>query len=288
MIANENAPASLAIESTTRLGERARLRPRVEVHEHFGVAVGLEDRPVADQPIADLVGVDDVAVVADADLAVHAVDDDRLRVGQLALAGGRVARVADGDMAGQRRERLLVEDVVDVAHLADRADAGAVRRRDAGALLPAMLQRVEAEIGELGGLGVAVDAEDAALLAELVEHGSSPGLNLAYRPRHPRFDRRRPRRFRVGDGDVDDPSPVHGDRDAIPAGPADHARRHVRARAPPRAAGSSRAGTADTTIRDADSPKSVACDRNGRRHVADRRDVHVDAAGARRNSIRPA
>ena len=33
-----------------------------------------------------------------------------------------------------------------------------------------MLQRVEAEVGQVGGLGVAEDAEDAAFVFEFVEH----------------------------------------------------------------------------------------------------------------------
>ena len=44
---------------------------------------------------------------------------------------------------------------------------------DAGALLPAMLQRVEAEVGQVGRFGMAEDAEDAALVFEFIEHGSS-------------------------------------------------------------------------------------------------------------------
>src|SRR5688572_17931753 len=71
-----------------RILHRASLRPRVQVQHHLGVAVGLEDRAGANEAIAHFDGVDQVAVVADADLAVHAVDQDRLRVRQLALAGG--------------------------------------------------------------------------------------------------------------------------------------------------------------------------------------------------------
>ena len=50
-------------------------------------------------------GVDQVAVVGDGDLAVRAVDQERLRVLQLALARGGVAGVADGKMAGQLLQR---------------------------------------------------------------------------------------------------------------------------------------------------------------------------------------
>ena len=69
--------------------------------EHdLGIAARLEDRPLADELVAQFVGVDEVAVVADARSAVRAVDQDRLRVGQLALARGRIADVADRRVPG--------------------------------------------------------------------------------------------------------------------------------------------------------------------------------------------
>ena len=72
--------------------------------------------PCAHQLVAQLGGVHQVAVVADAELAVRALDEQRLRVLDPARAGGRVADVADGDVAGQRGELGLVEDVGDLAH----------------------------------------------------------------------------------------------------------------------------------------------------------------------------
>ena len=80
----------------------ARLRPRVEVQDDLGVAARLEDRALPHELVAQLARVDEVAVVADRDLAVRAVDQDRLRVEQLALAGRRVADVADRRSARQR------------------------------------------------------------------------------------------------------------------------------------------------------------------------------------------
>ena len=77
------------------------------MQDDLGVAAGLEDRAAADELVAQLARVDQVAVVGDGDLAVRAVDQDRLRVLELALAGGRVARVADREVPGQRLERLL-------------------------------------------------------------------------------------------------------------------------------------------------------------------------------------
>ena len=81
------------------------------------------------------------------ELAVDAVDDDRLGVGELALASGRVADVPDGELPGQRRQRVRVERLVDVPHRLAVADLDAVGRGDARALLSAVLQRVQAEVG---------------------------------------------------------------------------------------------------------------------------------------------
>ena len=55
-----------------------------------------------------------------------------------------------------------------------RVDLLAVAGADAGALLAAMLQRVEAQIGQLGGFGMAVDGDNAALFVEFIEHRMYP------------------------------------------------------------------------------------------------------------------
>src|SRR5688500_9605648 len=99
--------------------------------------------------MANLIGVADIAVVADGNLSVDTIDDDRLCVRKLALAGRRIAGVSDGEMARERRKRLLIEDLVDITHLADCADPHAVGSRDASTFLPAMLERIKAEIGQL-------------------------------------------------------------------------------------------------------------------------------------------
>jgi hypothetical protein len=48
----------------------------------------------------------------------------------------------------------------------------AVGSRDAGRLLAAVLQRVEAEIGFPRGVGMAVDGDDAAFFVEFVARGA--------------------------------------------------------------------------------------------------------------------
>ncbi len=73
-----------------RLLDVVRLRSGVEMQDHLGIAVGLEDRSLLHQLVAQLARVDEVAVVAERDLAVRAIDQNRLRVQLPALAGRRI------------------------------------------------------------------------------------------------------------------------------------------------------------------------------------------------------
>ena len=93
---------------------------------------------------------------------------DGLRVEQRRVAGGGVARVADGHVAGQLGEHVVGEDLRNQAHALDVGQMLAVGRGDAGRFLPAMLQRVEAEVGLARGVGMAVDGDDAAFFVQLV------------------------------------------------------------------------------------------------------------------------
>ena len=74
----------------------------------------------------------------------------------------------DGAVAGQALEPLTAEHVGDPAHRLLHLEVMAVGGGDAGRLLAAMLERVEAEIDDVGGLDVIPDAEQAALVVELV------------------------------------------------------------------------------------------------------------------------
>ena len=71
--------------------------------------------------------------------------------------------MADGDVAGERVEVALLEDPRDEPEVLGDGDGVAVADRDAGRLLAAVLQRVQAEVGEAGDvLARRVHAEDAA------------------------------------------------------------------------------------------------------------------------------
>ena len=124
--------------------------------------------PAARSSRVQLDGVDEVAVVGERDLAPVGAPDG-LRVLPRVRARGRVAHVADGHVAAQRAQLLLVEDLVDEALVAHRHDVAALGRGDARRLLPAVLQGVEGEVGEAGDIRArGVDAEDAALVARSV------------------------------------------------------------------------------------------------------------------------
>ena len=144
------------------------LARRDEVHEHLGVGVALEDRAACLELGPELVGVGEVAVVADGERAARVVDRDRLRVLDVRAAGRRVADVADRDAPRQLGQLLLGEGVLHEPHRPVRVELLAVARDDAGRLLPAVLQRVQAEVGHVGRFGMVEDAEDAALVVKVV------------------------------------------------------------------------------------------------------------------------
>ena len=107
--------------------------------------------------------------MADREAAAFELGEQRLHVAQDGFAGGGVADVADRGGAGQAVDHLAAGEVVaDQAHAALGVEALAVEGDDAGGLLAAVLKGVQAERGDGGGVGVAEDAEHAALLAQAI------------------------------------------------------------------------------------------------------------------------
>ena len=137
----------------------------------FRVAARLKDGATPHEVVAQLARVDEIAVVANRDLPVRTIDEDRLGIGKLALARRRVANVADRRRSGQLCECFAVEGIGDIAHRARHAHVLTVGRCNSRAFLPAVLQRVQSEIRHVGRLGMSEDAEDAALVLEFIEHG---------------------------------------------------------------------------------------------------------------------
>src|SRR5260370_23190231 len=111
----------------------------------------------------------EVAVVADREPAGIEFGEQRLNVAQHRSAGGRVAHMADRYAARQAIDDLAArERVADEAEPALGMEPAAVIADDAGGLLAAVLERMQAERRDCGGVRMAVDAEHAAFLAQPV------------------------------------------------------------------------------------------------------------------------
>jgi hypothetical protein len=139
--------------------------PRVASHEmqnDLGVAGGLKDGALPLETAADLHRVDQIAVVNDGQRPHGGLDDNRLGIEQRARAGGRIAGVTYGPLAVEPSESATTEDIGHMAHSPVNVDPLPIPGDDTGALLAAVLEGVETQIGEVGRVFVAIDAKDAA------------------------------------------------------------------------------------------------------------------------------
>ena len=139
-----------------------------EVQEQLGIGGALEDRALRLQGGAQLLRVDEVAVVRHRDRPGRALEHERLGVLDERLAGRGIARVADRCFARHAGERRGVEVVGDQPHGLVDLDLAGLERGDACRLLPAVLQSVDAQVGDVRRLRVAEDAEHATFVVELV------------------------------------------------------------------------------------------------------------------------
>ena len=167
-------------------------RARDQMQDHLGIGGRLHHGAVVHERLSQRNAVGDIAVVADGEAAALEFGEQRLHVAQDGFAGRRVAHVADGHGAGQPVDHLAAGEVV-----ADQAEPAlgikplAVVGDDAGGFLAAMLEGVQAERSDGGGVGMAEDAEHTALLAQAIGVGiefgqfSEVGRLLLHRYRVP-------------------------------------------------------------------------------------------------------
>lgn len=113
-------------------------------------------------------GIREISIMSDGNLALAAINYDRLRIGERGIAGGGITRVADGGIAGKSCETLGIENVLDEAHAFGDAKVGAIGRANSGGFLSTMLQRVKSEITKFRGFGMRENAEDSTVIVEVV------------------------------------------------------------------------------------------------------------------------
>ncbi len=83
------------------------------MNDHFGVAVGLENRPLNFQPMPNFLRIHQVAVVGQRNHALVRLHHDGLRIEQRRITRGGVARVPNGKGAVHLRKNFFGKDVRD-------------------------------------------------------------------------------------------------------------------------------------------------------------------------------
>ena len=144
-------------------------RSRGQQQHDLRVRRRLADRALANEFAPQRQAVGQVAVVRDRQAARVEFGEQRLHVAQDGRAGGGVADMADGGRAGQPLDRRGAgEMIADEAEPPLRVEPRAVERYDAGRLLAPVLQGVQPERGDRGGVGMSENAEHPALLVQAV------------------------------------------------------------------------------------------------------------------------
>ncbi len=135
------------------------------MRENFAVGRGLEKAAPVLQIFPELDGIDKVAVVRKGEITGVVAEKERLHIVQPAASGSGIAHVADCHGTFQSRK------IVFVKHLRHKPfafhslqDAVFVHGNNAAALLPPVLERMQAVIDQTGGIRNAVNPENAAFL----------------------------------------------------------------------------------------------------------------------------
>ena len=113
-------------------------------------------------------GIGEIAIVRQRDHAFVRLHHDRLGIEQSGIAGRRITGVSDGEGAANTRELLFGKNVGDQSHGFVDVERHAIGGDDACRFLAAMLQRMQAEVGERLRLRMRVDRYHTALVVKFV------------------------------------------------------------------------------------------------------------------------
>ena len=111
-----------------------------EMGDDFGVRLALELAAVGDELLAQRLEVLDDAVVDDR----HRPDDVRMGIVDGRSAVGRPARVRDADGAAERLSAQLAREVVELSLGAAAGEVALIDRADAGAVIAAIFEALQA------------------------------------------------------------------------------------------------------------------------------------------------
>ena len=142
--------------------------------------------------VAEFQSVDYIAVVRQGEFHVRSARDYWLGVDDAVGAGGGVTGVGYGDWAGEIEQVVFFEDLRYQSHLGTDPDSFAVRGGDAGALLPAVLKRIDAKEGDAGRVpALVIDADHATCFAWYVRGScaSPPQIRICVIHRKVRLQR---------------------------------------------------------------------------------------------------
>jgi hypothetical protein len=139
------------------------------MNDRLGIGRGLKDRTAALQPALQGPCIGDVAVMGDGETAARELGEERLHVPERGAAARGIPVVADRPLALEALHyRRIGEVVADQPEVALDAELLAVKADDARRLLTPMLERVQAESRQGGGVRMAENAENAALFMQRV------------------------------------------------------------------------------------------------------------------------
>ena len=140
-----------------------------EFGRDLGIRVGEERHAQLDQLAAQLVGVDQSAVVRERDN--DAVDGRKMRLrGFPALGtGSAIAHVAHGQLAGERRQVGVGEHAIEQPQVLANHNRAAITHGDSRRFLAAMLQRAQTKVRQSSHIAIGCPhTKNAAFLMQLV------------------------------------------------------------------------------------------------------------------------
>src|ERR1700688_5318297 len=138
------------------------------MHDDFRVAVGLKNPATMFQLAAPFRGVGKVAVVAQRDFALVAIDHDGLRVEQSFVAGGRISSMTDRGSSWKFCQHRGLKNFFHLAHRAVKMQFLSITRNYPCRFLAAVLQSIQTEIRQVGGFRMTKDAEYSAFVVEMI------------------------------------------------------------------------------------------------------------------------